>query len=201
MTRLAQDDLFAPNAFAVMLAALLAAPDAGFVYCDQQHVDENGKPFLVIQRPPPESALAAGNQIGLCIMWRRVVWEKIGHFNPRYDTVEDYEYWLRLREKFRIIHCPEVLFSFRAHSAMGSEVFSVKQELLTAELKARHARSRAERRQFLSEGFFNAGYRTGEKGERRAAMKYLARAIICRPFWFKPYKSLVRLALRATRPP
>jgi glycosyltransferase involved in cell wall biosynthesis len=192
MTRLAQDDLFAPHALAVMLQALQATPAAGMVYCDEQSMDENGQLLSVTKKPAPEATLVGGNKIGLCVMWRRTVWDKVGKFNPRYDTAEDYDYWLRIREHFPIIHCPEIIFYFRSHPGMGSRVFSVKQELLAAEISARHAATGRLRRKYLAEGFFNAGYVSGEQGQRQAAIKYLAQAITAWPFSFKPYKALAR---------
>lgn len=201
LARLAQDDMYAPDAVLTMVNALQAEPDAGMVYCDEQRIDEIGNHLSFVRKPAPETALVAGNKIGLCVMWRRSVWDKIGKFDARYDTVEDYEYWLRLREHFRIIHCPKVVFSFRSHPDMGSRVFSIRQELLTAELKARHAPTTLLRRKYLAEGYFTAGYLSGERGKRHDAITHLTRAIIVWPFWFKPYKSLARFLFKSSRRP
>ena len=198
-TRLAQDDLFAPQAIATMVAALQAAPDAGLVYCDEKYVDDNGNYLSTSKKPDPDDALVAGNKMGLCVMWRRAVWEKVGEFNPHYDSVEDYEYWLRAREHFQFIHCPKVVFSFRVHGGMGSRIFSVKQELLTADLKARNAQTSQLRRRYLAEGFFNAGYNAGMQGDRQLAVRLLFRAIRQRPFWLQPYKAMARFVCMTNR--
>lgn len=125
MTRLAQDDWFRPDAIGIMADALRSNPDAGLVYCNVNIVDDNGKLLTVLKTEPPEKALFPVNRVGLCVMWRKEVSERIGGFDPRCEFADDYDYWLRISEEFRLMKCSdEAPFFFRYHR----EQMSIKKE-------------------------------------------------------------------------
>src|SRR5579863_5092213 len=120
-TRLAQDDIFEPDAVVRLVAGLRAAgPDAGLAYCDCRYVDEAGNCLSDFVAAPPAQALRFRNDVLLCVMWTRVVWQTIGGFDAEFDAAEDFEYWLRLMERFRLVKCegPPAL-SWRTHPEMG----------------------------------------------------------------------------------
>src|SRR5262249_44948122 len=85
-TRLAQDDLFAPDAFKTMAAYLGTHSECGMVYCDFQWIDERGNVIGDAELPDPDRVLVEANKVGLCVMWRRSVWEQVGTFDSRYDS-------------------------------------------------------------------------------------------------------------------
>src|SRR5580704_5185271 len=116
-TRLSQDDLFREDAIEIMLRRLQSAPrEVGLVYCDMQKVDENGRwlsrwdqandPSSAAseteRRRLQENALFPTQEVGLCVMWRRSVYEAVGPFRPRYDFAEDYDFYLRVSRKYRL---------------------------------------------------------------------------------------------------
>jgi glycosyltransferase involved in cell wall biosynthesis len=129
-TRLAQDDVFHPEAIAAMVSDLERKHEAALTYCDCQSIDENG----VIRKEPevspqPSRVLVWRNLVGLCVMWRRSVWEAIGGFDPEFDTAEDHEYWLRVSRSFALSKCPGGPYFFgRYHENQGSIVFGPRQE-------------------------------------------------------------------------
>lgn len=200
MTRLAQDDLFLPNAISTMAKRLIDHPEVGLVYCDEQQIDEHGKVIGSLPRPEPAIALANGNKVGLCVMWRRAVWEKVGKFNPEFDTAEDYDYWLRVREHFVLSKCaagPQL--AMRRHSEMGSKVYSGKQEVLAAKIQAAQSGCVFAARQILKRGYFDAAYNYQMQGRRRTALKHIVLAIFFWPFDLKLYRLLVSILLRSKR--
>ena len=135
LTRLAQDDVFGESAVEVMLRHLQEHPEAGLVYCDGHIIDERGEVKQRLRLPEPAEVLSFNNRLGLCVMWPRAVWERLGGFDPRFDTAEDFEYWLRIAQAFPLTKCPGVApFYMRSHDAMGSVQFYEKQERATLDV-------------------------------------------------------------------
>lgn len=122
LTRLAQDDAFEPHALEAMVGALHGAePAAGLVYCDSVSIDSAGTPRKVDHCPEPDMVLRFGNRVGLCVLWTRGVWDSVGGFDPECDAAEDYDYWLRVAERFRLVHCAGAPpLRVRTHPQMGS---------------------------------------------------------------------------------
>ena len=134
-TRLAQDDVLREDAIERMVRVLAAYPDVGLVYSDYEKIDEKGRFIACATVPNPSRALRWRNDIGLCVMWPRTVWEALGGFSSEYDTAEDFEYWLRIASRFRIARCPGgALLYVRSHGQAGSNVYYEKQHVATVRL-------------------------------------------------------------------
>ncbi len=190
MTRLAQDDLFGESAIEVMVAQLRKHPEAGLVYCDGHVIDEEGRVKLRYHLPEPDEALSFRNRLGLCVMWRRSVWEQVGDFDPRFDTAEDFEYWLRIAQAFPITKCPGVApFYVRVHNSMGSVQFYEKQERATLEAvhcrfpRGGSLRQRVLKRKALAYAIFSASTDCSTAGGRQiAALARVFRSLLLWPF-------------------
>ena len=120
LTRLAQDDVFYPDALQSMLAELESHPGAGLTYCDMEQIDPDGKVLYPMVTEEPASALLPRCRVGLCVMWRRAVHLKAGGFSA--DTYsEDYDLWLQISIHFPIVkpHGPPQL-GFRRHEGQAS---------------------------------------------------------------------------------
>jgi glycosyltransferase involved in cell wall biosynthesis len=131
-TRLAQDDVFTEDALENFCNCLETNPDVGLLYADFLRIDDAGK-IIGRVRPPDDSgkALLLGNRLGLCVAWRKEVWETIGEFHPEFDAAEDYEYWLRVWNRFPVRKIDKILLHFRYHESMGSLVHCERQERAT----------------------------------------------------------------------
>ncbi len=56
--------------------------------------------------------------------WRRELLDEIGFFNEDLDYVMDYEYWLRIMQKYKLHVVPDTLSVFRIHSSSkGGHLF------------------------------------------------------------------------------
>ncbi len=120
VTRLAQDDVFYPDALRVMLAELERHPEAGMTYCDMEQIDPEGKVLYPMVTEEPARALLPRCRVGLCVMWRRAVHAKTGGFAA--DTYsEDYDLWLQISVHYPIVktHGPPQL-GFRRHDGQAS---------------------------------------------------------------------------------
>jgi hypothetical protein len=98
-----------------MVRALDGDRSASFVYANFYFIDEKGSIFQNFRVKSPKS-LDIGNYIGPCFLYRRNVYEKIGDYNPKFELVEDYEYLLRIRQKFKMKRINDFLCYYRRHS-------------------------------------------------------------------------------------
>jgi glycosyltransferase involved in cell wall biosynthesis len=182
LTRLAQDDWFEPDAIAEMASYLDQHPDIGLVYANEQRVEEKSPLGRHIRRPDPEVVLEGGNHMGLCVMWRKELSDKVGKFDSTFDSAEDYDYWERAVRHFRFGHLAgRSLLSVRFHPEMGSKKFAGRQEMLAADILARYATGTLAGRRAVAGGYLNAAYNYATSGDRRLALRCLWRALRYRP--------------------
>ncbi len=109
------DDVYMPEAIEVLVAALLAQPEAGLAYTGMWFIDEQGQ---VIGEPtlgPPEH-LYWTNSIGHCFLYRRSVAERVGAYDFEYLMSEDSHYWMRVFKHATIIQVPGRHYCHRLHS-------------------------------------------------------------------------------------
>jgi len=128
----------------------------GLVYCDYNDISENGKvlknyPSFKINKNVRGNVikyLLSGNKIsgsGSGVLVKKECFEKVGLFDERLITAEDWEMWLRISKKFSIDYVDEMLVSIRRHSEnissnnekmiIGISQLAVKHKYLLNEFK------------------------------------------------------------------
>jgi O-antigen biosynthesis protein len=156
------DNLMHPEQLARQVAFLRANPDTAMVYADYLAIDDRGAPlrdpsFRAPNRRTPDAPeihlprtteilnTVNDNFIGPCFMYRGWVGRLLGEYDPEFLGVEDWDYWMRINDLFRIAHLgsDETLYQYRVHdnSISGRAV-----ELRIAERALRlleHERDRA----------------------------------------------------------
>jgi len=113
LTWTSDDNYYALNALTVMLEEL-AQSKVDFVYTRYHVIDAAGN----IQRQgrtEPPAYLDIDNCVGGCFLYHRKVYETVGDFNKEAFLAEDYEYWLRVRSKFKMKNIDTVLYYYRNH--------------------------------------------------------------------------------------
>ena len=116
------DDLLAPDALFQVALLANAHPDAGFVYSDEDKIDELGRRSEPYFKPDwsPDSFLAR-MYVGHLAVFRRALLLEIGGFREGFEGSQDYDAVLRATERTdRIRHIPRVLYHWRIHSASTS---------------------------------------------------------------------------------
>ncbi|MDY6954037.1 MAG: glycosyltransferase, partial [Thermodesulfobacteriota bacterium] len=108
------NDHLRKDACEVLARALDANPDAMLVYGDtyltetpHETFDRNTHYGAYCWPPYCFEALLHNCMVGPHPMWRTSVHEEIGHFDDRYVTVADQEFWLRIGERHNLLHIPE----------------------------------------------------------------------------------------------
>ena len=108
------DNLFHRDAIEKMVNYLESYRNVDLVYCDYNIIDGYGEKKEEITVRAPEY-LKYGNVIGACFLYRKSVVDEIGEYAIDKFLVEDYEYWLRISLKHRIMPLHECLYDYRIH--------------------------------------------------------------------------------------
>lgn len=140
------DDELTPDALLRVAQALAADPELDAVYSDSDKLTLHGvraDPFL---KPDWSPVYALGAMyIGHLLVVRRALAEAAGGFDPAFDTIQDFEFFLRVAERTdRIHHIPQTLYHWRA--IPGSIAAGTDQKSGVEELQAKAVSAHLERR-------------------------------------------------------
>jgi GT2 family glycosyltransferase len=146
------DDELAPWALLEVVKFLNQNPSLDLIYSDEDKVAPNGsrvKPFFKPDFSP--DLLMSTNYICHFSVFRRLLFDKIGGFQKRFDGSQDHDLVLRLSEQSRkIAHIPRVLYHWR--QIPGSVAWSgnaktwayeVSEQMLQESLERRRLRGKA----------------------------------------------------------
>lgn len=121
------DNLFLPNAIEKMVS-FLKASSYPFVYCDFYAFYDNDIFKRKLVKLPSTPLLAKGNCIGFCFLYSKNVQEEVGEYDVTTQLAEDYDYWIRVTNKFAIGHLDAPLYLVRMHkeSLFKSKFYEIK---------------------------------------------------------------------------
>ncbi|MBX3748145.1 MAG: glycosyltransferase [Verrucomicrobiae bacterium] len=121
--RMDADDLAHPERLARQVAWLDAHPDVVAVGSQVTLIDDAGRPIGPLPVPLTHEEIDAAHLTGLAgriihpaATLRTDSLRRVGGYNPRYLTSQDYDLWLRLAETGRLANLPETLLDFRQHA-------------------------------------------------------------------------------------
>ncbi len=139
------DDRLLPHALAVGYELLQSCEDCSMVVGNHSFISEKGHWLRNCDKDITQQdhylQLLQSNFVENpgCAMYRRNVFEEIGGFNPSLKASEDYEFYLRVARKFKLICHDRVVAEYRLH---GSSMSRNPELMLTATLSV--LRSEAE---------------------------------------------------------
>jgi glycosyltransferase involved in cell wall biosynthesis len=110
------DDYYTPEALSVMVQALQAEPEIGFVYAGFWFIDADGKVLHPAELGEPDE-LDRRNAVGHCFLYRRAVAERVGGYDVAFCMSEDSHYWVRAYRVTRMRFLPGQYFCHRLHPA------------------------------------------------------------------------------------
>ena len=110
------DDRHRKDALEIMTLTLQANPDVALVYGDQIQTDtpndtfENHHGSGTAQRPEySRERLLFGCCVGSQPMWRKLLHDEFGYFDETLTCAGDWDFWLRISQKYKFKHIPEFL--------------------------------------------------------------------------------------------
>jgi glycosyltransferase involved in cell wall biosynthesis/ubiquinone/menaquinone biosynthesis C-methylase UbiE len=139
LTWISDDNRFHQDAIEIMAGFLENNPDVGLMYCGYDIVDAQGNLLQIVDPPGPESIFNL-NCVQACFMYRRKVYEVIGDYNPAWQYVEDYDYWLRIQKRFKLARLPNVHpYTWAIHHQSLTFKLGPRQKALAARVRMSHA--------------------------------------------------------------
>jgi glycosyltransferase involved in cell wall biosynthesis len=116
LTNANTDDRHRKDALEVMANTLIANPNIALVYGDQIVTDtpnatfENHRVVQLAKRADfSRERLLFGCCVGSQPMWRKSLHDELGDFDETLTCAGDWDFWLRIAEKYSLKHIPEVL--------------------------------------------------------------------------------------------
>src|SRR4051794_20867920 len=109
------DDALTDDAL-LRMARAFAEHEIDVAYSDQDKITPDGRRADPFFKPDWSPVYALGAMyIGHLLVVRRSVAEAVGGFDPEFDTIQDFEFMLRVSERTaRIHHIPRILYHWRA---------------------------------------------------------------------------------------
>lgn len=118
LTNANTDDRHREDFMEIMVAALEASPDAALAYADQLVSQTENETFAQCARRDAKRRrwpdFTPVDLMLRCItgsqpMWRKSLHAELGLFDTQYGIAADYDMWLRLAEKYELLHVQEPL--------------------------------------------------------------------------------------------
>lgn len=115
LTWTSDDNYYRPEALEKMVYALEHS-SAEFVFTNYSIIDGEGKETERIEISNDfRHKIWGANIVGACFMYSRMVYEQIGDYDTSIFLAEDYDYWLRIFNRFEVMCVRENLYAYRLH--------------------------------------------------------------------------------------
>ncbi|MGK7912613.1 MAG: glycosyltransferase [Synechococcus sp.] len=124
------DDLLMPTALERTVDIMQKRPDVGMVYTNHSIMSAEGQELGIGKRcniPFSKDNLLVNFMTFHFRLIRRDIFWKVGGFDTRFKSSEDYDLCLKLSEVTTIYHLPEVLYRYRSHHQSMSSAGQLEQ--------------------------------------------------------------------------
>lgn len=131
LTWTSDDNYYRVDALKKMLYALQSRK-ADFVFAGSTVI--NGRDEVIERKTVsenPKHFIWHHNIVGACFMYSREVYQKTGEYDPNVFLCEDYDYWLRIFPRFRVVYVDEDLYVYRLHEKALTATHRPEQFLAT----------------------------------------------------------------------
>jgi glycosyltransferase involved in cell wall biosynthesis len=163
------DNIMLPDMLETLVSFLRRRPDVQAVFADQDIMDDSGQPllrsdfcpgyqtppgsaFICWPEDPGELSFIHNNSVGACFLYRAWAARLVGDYSEDSFGYEDYEFWMRMNDLFRLAHLDErkALYRYRLHARSLS---AREKELRIVERAMRFMTYAGARRSFFAQPF------------------------------------------------
>ena len=184
LTWTSDDNCYAPEALATLVAHLDAHPDVDIAFSDYTRIDEHGRPLP--ERPGGTGIgdidkLPLTDTVGACFLYRRAVHDALGGYDEDLFLVEDYDFWLRAAAAgFRYAFIDRSLYFYRVHEGSlttrrSAQIHHALERCLTRDLPPLSSRMDAAVRARAFGALVDLAL---ERGDRPAAARHVLLAVL-----------------------
>lgn len=133
------DDWVQPGFYAAMAAAFATAPEVGLATCRHLYAEADGHWFGISRLRQEQHGVwpTALHELAMhadvqtpSVVVRRDCYERLGGFDDRLRSTEDYEMWVRIAAHYPVWYEPECLAVYRFHGGSNTARDSVNSENL-----------------------------------------------------------------------
>jgi len=116
LTWISSDNYCAPYFLEALVGALDARPEAGLAYADFFFIDEQDRILKRVSVPHYSyRSLIIRNDGNAAFLYRKTCMDCVGLYDTELEGAEDWDYWLRIAERFNFVYVPEALYYYRLH--------------------------------------------------------------------------------------
>jgi len=147
IARMDADDISDPDRLARQVAFLEQHPGVGLLGTAAMEIDERGRILGLLERPVGAEEIRAcaferGNPfVHGSVVFRARLLQAVGGYDPRFPAAQDYDFFLRVLERFEADNLPQALYRLRRHPASLSAT-RVVQQAACAHLARKMSRAR-----------------------------------------------------------
>ncbi|MFC1630193.1 glycosyltransferase [Patescibacteria group bacterium] len=184
LTWQSDDNIFDLKAISTMVGTLEKNQGIDFVYASHYIINKKGD-VIGRRKTVSPKILERYNCVGPCFLYRRTVYEQVGGFDPEFFLTEDYEYWLRVKSKFKLQKLDTFLCYYRLHEdSLTSQHQITKIEEQMGKVSSKHISS-------LSIKHYHEGKLLFYKKDYVGAKKILVKSLFHEPFNSDTWKLLM----------
>ena len=115
-TWVSSDSVCTPYMIEALVKALDTYPDSGLAHADFFIIDDNDQILSRISNPDYcFRSMIIRNDGNAAFMYPAKVAKDIGEYDTDINGAEDWDYWLRISEKYPFVYVPESLYYYRVH--------------------------------------------------------------------------------------
>ena len=170
------DNHYRPQALDTLVSFLTKNKGVDIVYASFSLIGSEDK-LLGRQSVRSANRLAYQSCVGPCFLFRRRVWESLKGYDEQCFLVEDYEFWLRAKDRFCFAPLLDDLYLYRAHEQGLSRQKQAEVRQATIQLLKLYILESEWSRADRSLAHLRIARETAALGQRSIALSHLVKAI------------------------